>query len=724
MIISKHIVSLLLMSFIPVSVFSDQESSPDETEACVEMAKSGFREFSDDRTERFLGKVEESTARCRGGERAVKFRETPWVDWSNYWATADESSKKEGSEAITKLGEHIKPNGRGVDGSLIDLEYQRIELIKFNLFDNYTYETYIKGNGDKAGVSFRQWDEMRLPEDHPDYQAVGGDANQQCGGQLIRHRTLTGICNDIYNPKMGSTNTYFSRNVSFDSTFPRFGKSEVSRNRHSDAENGMRIDLLKPDPQLISRKLFSRSNVGDINCNDGYGDGNDSADSVCGYQRVPFFNVLAAFWIQFMTHDWFSHLDEGRNQPGLAQVGCTDDEAQSLGCRPGDRMEASLFAEQGDPGSFEHNGKAYLKRSYKTTQNTVTAWWDASQIYGYDEKSLQRVVRDPADAAKLLQDDGYLPLFEPCNIQTNSDCAIQPQWLGQEATAFPDNWNIGMSFYHNLFVREHNSFVDYFRSLQTESPDMDSGLRDPDDPDREITLAEVSDEEIFQAARLVVSALIAKIHTIEWTTQLLYDEPLYKAMNSNWFGLFNLEEDDVSVILRKMVGQDKNIFSRISSDISRRLGMGGETEKSHGVYSVLASGAGIFGLNNTRREGLLWLKKDVWDISNPDDVNGGINHFGSPFNFPEEFTSVYRLHPLVPDLIEYREWQNPNQIQNKIPVVKTVRGEASEQIKSRGIENWAVSMGRQGLGFLHLKNHPRFFAESGYAASEQSLEEN
>jgi hypothetical protein len=30
-------------------------------------------------------------------------------------------------------------------------------------------------------------------------------------------------------------------------------------------------------------------------------------------------------------------------------------------------------------------------------------------------------------------------------------------------------------------------------------------------------------------ARLVVAAEIAKIHTIEWTTQLLYDEPLYRA---------------------------------------------------------------------------------------------------------------------------------------------------------------------------------------------------
>ncbi len=35
-------------------------------------------------------------------------------------------------------------------------------------------------------------------------------------------------------------------------------------------------------------------------------------------------------------------------------------------------------------------------------------------------------------------------------------------------------------------------------------------------------------DELFEVARLVVAAEIAKIHTIEWTTQLLYDEPLYQ----------------------------------------------------------------------------------------------------------------------------------------------------------------------------------------------------
>ena len=245
---------------------------------------------------------------------------------------------------------------------------------------------------------------------------------------------------------------------------------------------------------------------------------------------------------------------------------------------------------------------AYSKRAHKTTRNTITAWWDASQIYGFDETSSKRVLRDRNDPASLWQPGGYLPLFSECI----PNCPMQPQWAGQEVAAFPDNWNIGLSFYHNLFVREHNAIVEEFRRLQRKTPERDSGLRNPLKPERIITYKDASDDEIFQLARLVVAAEIAKIHTIEWTTQLLYDEPLYMGMNSNWYGLFNVEEDNVSQVLRKIFGEDKNILSRASASLARLFDRKGEGASSNSLYSVLASGAGIFGLNNSRREGHLW----------------------------------------------------------------------------------------------------------------------
>ncbi len=668
----------------------DAQSGGGESElsACLSMLRDGFREFPNDRSQRFLGKVESDTARCRGGERAMRYRHTPWVDWSNYWATGDLTSRDDPDGPLTVIGKHLKNDGRGVDGALMDLEYQRIELIKFNLFDNDTYETYIRGRGGEFGANVKVWPEMRLANTDPDYRAVGGDGVQICSGELVRYRTLRGICNDVFNPRIGATGMPFARNVSFEATFPRLQLNELARNRHSDPEQGLRIGLFKPDPQYISRALFTRQQSDPEACKLGHGQS-------CDYLRAPFFNVLAAYWIQFMTHDWFSHTREGRNRPGLEPVGCSDPE--NTLCRPGDRREAIITSKTSRPGTFEHEGETYLERAPTTTPNLVTAWWDASQIYGFDELSSKRVLRDPADRAKLLQPGGYLPTFTACAPA----CPTQPQWQGQEVAAFPANWSIGMSFYHNLFVREHNYFVEAFRERQREVPELDSGLRDPTAPNSVISYAEASDEDIYQAARLVVSAEIAKIHTIEWTTQLLYGEPLYLGMNSNWFGLFNVgKANPVSNVLNRILERSDNLPSRVSERAARALGREGGKPKDNAVYSVFASGAGIFGLNNGMGK--------ARDITSPADINAGVNHFGAPFNFPEEFTTVYRLHPLLPDVIEMRDQKEPNAISGQVAVIDTVRGASTAMMREQGIDNWALSMGRQRLGLLHLQNHPLF----------------
>jgi len=207
----------------------------------------------------------------------------------------------------------------------------------------------------------------------------------------------------------------------------------------------------------------------------------------------------------------------------------------------------------------------------------------------------------------------------------------------------------------------------------------------------------VTPEELFQIARLVVAAEIAKIHTIEWTPQLLYNDVMYNAMNANWFGLVRGE----------------NVVSRaLGTVVVEGLARSRDPTDATQWYSVFASGPGIFGLGSKRYgSGFLasLFKKDLWDLRNPDHVNGGVNHFGSPFNFPEEFVTVYRLHPLVPDLLEYREWdKDPNVIRKKIPVVDTFRGKATPFMADGGLANWALSLGRQRLGLLALQNHPRF----------------
>ena len=648
--------------------------------SCIAYAFGGLRDVAQERSERFLGKVHEDSARCRGGESAVAWRNTPWIDWQRYSAAAGPESRAPGLAG--KLG-FFSPDRRGINGALLDLEYQRLDLLKFNLFDNGgTFETYMRDWHSSSGHVTKTWPELRLPKDHPLYTDVGGDGPQLCSGELVRFRTISGICNDITNPLMGSTGQSFARNVDFQSTFPELAIDPIAANRH-----GGRISLLKPDPQLISQKLFTRAVNG--RCDD-HALRKDSAEASCDYQKASHLNLLAGFWVQFMTHDWFSHLDEGQNQPAMMTMGCdnhhpSNNESRSsaariqpVRCRPDDRIDKSLIAHDMPAPTFNLGKNSYMTRAHKTSANKVTAWWDASQIYGYDETSRRRVKRDQRDPAKLLIERADTPGHEAAVYlpRLNSADPMNPQWIGQEAVAFPDNWNIGLSFFHNVFAREHNLFVDAFRFEAKNNPEADSGLRRPEQPNKVISNKAVSASELFEVARLVVAAEIAKIHTIEWTTQLLYNEPVYLAMNANWSGLFG-EHPLVNAALERVIQR----FTR--SD---------DGKKSTGWYAAFAAGPGIVGLGNTQP-----------------NVNAGVNHFGSPFNFPEEFINAYRLHPMLPDFIEFRELNGDrNVIKSKITVSETLRAKATRAMHQHGPADWALSLGRQRLGKLTLRNHPRF----------------
>ena len=92
---------------------------------CVDDVLGGARPIATERDKRFQGKVQPATAQCRGGEHATKVLNFPAVDWGNYYGAGDASTNPSKADRF-----------RGIGGALIDLEYQRLELIKFNLFDN------------------------------------------------------------------------------------------------------------------------------------------------------------------------------------------------------------------------------------------------------------------------------------------------------------------------------------------------------------------------------------------------------------------------------------------------------------------------------------------------------------------------------------------------------------------------------------------------------------
>ena len=212
------------------------------------------------------------------------------------------------------------------------------------------------------------------------------------------------------------------------------------------------------------------------------------------------------------------------------------------------------MAESGEPEKFTHDGKEYLARAPKTFRNNNTAWWDASQIYGYDERSRKRVKRDPADRAKLLH--ARRPAARRSTPQRPDQSASGPAGSHRVSRQLDHRDEL----LHNVFVREHNAFVDEFRRLAAQTPDARFGPAQSGEARRVIRYKDVTPDELFEAARLVVAAEIAKIHTIEWTPQLLYDEPLYRGMNANWSGL-----------LGGPLGDNKAVADALSQIVTQEL---------------------------------------------------------------------------------------------------------------------------------------------------------
>jgi len=90
----------------------------------------------------------------------------------------------------------------------------------------------------------------------------------------------------------------------------------------------------------------------------------------------------------------------------------------------------------------------------------------------------------------------------------------------------------------------------------------------------------VTNGELCDLARLAVDAEIAKIHTIEWTPQLLYDEPLYIGRNAHWSGLLSSSAPELTKILHAIAG-----------DFRKSEG----PRLANRAYSVFESGPGIVG---------------------------------------------------------------------------------------------------------------------------------
>ncbi|MBA3347960.1 MAG: peroxidase [Actinobacteria bacterium] len=194
-------------------------------------------------------------------------------------------------------------------------------------------------------------------------------------------------------------------------------------------------------------------------------------------------NVLAGAWLQFEVHDWFSHGKNIAEEP--FQLDLADDDTWHE--RPM-RIERT----RSDPTPDGNGGSP----TYVTADSH---WWDGSQIYG-SEPAFSAALRAGEGGRLRLDPDGQLPR----DLDEKIDLA-----------GVAGNFWLGLALLHTLFTHEHNAIAD---RLAAENPDW-------------------SDERIFEKARLVNAALMAKIHTVEWTPAIIAHPTTKYAMRANWYGI-------------------------------------------------------------------------------------------------------------------------------------------------------------------------------------------
>ncbi|CAG2255828.1 unnamed protein product [Mytilus edulis] len=280
----------------------------------------------------------------------------------------------------------------------------------------------------------------------PKIGKLGKKVRYGCSKRCHKFRRLDGLCNDYENPASGSLYYRFGRNVPLNATV-------------RDEKN-----LYNPNPRDISRTLMKREK----------------------FIPVTIVNILVAGWVQFMTHDWF---DSGKNDRCRhLKVPIRDDDPDF--CKT---MDIPMTRRDSCRNS----------KDYDTYQNTVTHWWDASQLYGIN-KQINRRIRTRKDGKLKLTSKDRLP--------------IDPS-TGLPITGNALNWWVGLGIFHVIWTREHNYVCDM---LKERNPTW-------------------NDKMLYNTARLIIAAVIGKIHTLEWTTAILHNDVAKLGLKSNWYGITPIE---------------------------------------------------------------------------------------------------------------------------------------------------------------------------------------
>lgn len=440
--------------------------------------------------------------------------------------------------------------------------------------------------------------ENNLHDPHVDYK---GYKSVDCSKVNTNFRIEDGTCNDLKNPNVGAAGVAFGRNVG-----PEF------------IDNNAADNLMTPNPALVSKEFFTRDE----------------------FKPVPFLNMLAAVWIQFMNHDWLTHGPNAEKRPYKVEVeGKADAEIERTKENPVD-------------------ADSYKRDFGKVSLNDVTHWWDGSQIYGSSKADVDSLRTFSNGKMTMVTVNGreILPKNSMLNV------AMNKQNQGYEKTGFRDNWWVGLSMLHTLFVKEHNTIADTLMKKNV-TFDKASGkwLFKNEGVTKSFTAQEL-DEHIFQTARLINSAIMAKIHTVEWTPAILPNDTLRKAMFINWYGAANPQT--WSKFLKHFPFMNRTDW-----------------------FPSTKSGYTVGGI-----------------------VGDKANNFGVPFSITEEFTSVYRLHSLLPEKLEFRTMANKDKV-NAVAFADTRNDKSYAFMEGNDLKDLYYSFGVQHPGQLVLNNFPKFMQE-------------
>jgi hypothetical protein len=197
---------------------------------------------------------------------------------------------------------------------------------------------------------------------------------------------------------------------------------------------------------------------------------------------------------------------------------------------------------------------------------------------------------------------------------------------------------IGLALMHILFAREHNAICRRLHEVYPRWP----GRR------------------VYETARLINAALMAKIHTVDWTPAVIAHPTTVRAIGVTWSGL-------------------------LGERFRRRFGRIGRGELLSGVPGS---------------------RTDL---------------YGVPYALTEEFVTVYRMHPLIPDHFAFRSCADDTPVEGANGERELGFGELAvgphdldrprAHLEAIGLANALYSLGTSLPGQITLHNFPQALRE-------------